>query len=156
MYCNPENCSTVQGKLEERLPMMSLTFPDAFKREHADLFENLVKNSDRLTTPFDLHETFLHLLDIKKSQSKLRPSRGELRWKQLDMLRYFEACSHECCVRHQSAARDSSGSHLRIRSHRTALVHLSALREPTQDGPGGGQVCADRRRAHQQVSSTDI
>ena len=56
--------------------MMSLTFPDAFKREHADLFENLVKSSDRLTTPFDLHETFLHLLDIKKSQSKLRPSRG--------------------------------------------------------------------------------
>ena len=59
---------TVQGKLEERLPMMSFTFPDWFKEKYPHLHKNLRENADRLTTPFDIHETIKHVLHISKSE----------------------------------------------------------------------------------------
>ena len=58
---------TVQGKLEERLPMMSLTFPDWFKQKYPHLYKNLMNNSDRLATPFDIYETLKHVLHIVTS-----------------------------------------------------------------------------------------
>ena len=61
---------TVQGKLEERLPMMSFSFPDWFKEKHPHLLKNLRENSDRLTTPFDIHETIKHVLHISRSQTE--------------------------------------------------------------------------------------
>ena len=58
---------SVQGKLEERLPLMTFTFPEWFKDKHARLYRNLEKNKDRLTTPFDIYETLRDLLDIKRA-----------------------------------------------------------------------------------------
>lgn len=60
---------TVQGKMEERLPMMSLTFPKWFRAKHPKLFRNLKENADKLTTPFDIHETLLDILDLRRSES---------------------------------------------------------------------------------------
>ena len=62
---------TVQGKLEERLPMMSFIFPDWFKEKYPHLHKNLRENSDRLTTPFDIYETVKHVLHISRSQTEL-------------------------------------------------------------------------------------
>ncbi|XP_020613792.1 uncharacterized protein LOC110052015 [Orbicella faveolata] len=53
---------TIQGKLEERLPFISLTLPEWFKEKHPDLYRNLVHNSKVLTTPFDVYATFRHIL----------------------------------------------------------------------------------------------
>ena len=53
---------TIQGKLEERLPFISLTFPKWFYEKYPDLHKNLVHNSKVLTTPFDVYATFRHLL----------------------------------------------------------------------------------------------
>lgn len=61
---------TVQGKLEERLPMMSFTLPDWFKRKYPLLYKNLKENSDRLTTPYDIYETLKHVLHINKDEIK--------------------------------------------------------------------------------------
>ena len=64
---------TYQGKLEERLPFISIRMPDKFQETYPDLMSNLRLNSHRLTTPFDLHETMEHLFEfhsIEPYQSK--------------------------------------------------------------------------------------
>ena len=53
---------TIQGKLEERLPFISITLPKWFKEKYPDLYSNLVHNSKLLTTPFDVYATFRHIL----------------------------------------------------------------------------------------------
>lgn len=55
---------TYQGKLEERLPFLSIRMPEKFQESHPEIMENLRINSHRLTTPFDLHETFEHLFEF--------------------------------------------------------------------------------------------
>jgi hypothetical protein len=52
---------TYQGKLEERLPFMSIRMPPKFQTQYPTIMRNLRLNSHRLTTPFDIHETFEHL-----------------------------------------------------------------------------------------------
>lgn len=52
---------TYQGKLEERLPFMSIRMPPKFQAQYPMIMRNLRLNSHRLTTPFDIHETFEHL-----------------------------------------------------------------------------------------------
>jgi len=68
---------TYQGKLEERLPFISIRMPKKFQEKYPDLMHNLRLNSHRLTTPFDLHETFEHLFEFHSSdpyQSKTNRS----------------------------------------------------------------------------------
>ena len=57
---------TLQGKLEERLPHMSITLPKWFPQKHPDLFKNLQHNSKLLTTPFDMYVTLKHILNYPK------------------------------------------------------------------------------------------
>ncbi|CAF1350360.1 unnamed protein product [Adineta ricciae] len=58
---------TYQGKLEERLPFLSIRMPRKFQEKYPEIMSNLRLNSHRLTTPFDLHETFEHLFDFHSS-----------------------------------------------------------------------------------------
>jgi hypothetical protein len=58
---------TYQGKLEERLPFVSIRMPLKFQEKYPQLMDNLRLNSHRLTTPFDLHETFEHLFEFHSS-----------------------------------------------------------------------------------------
>ena len=55
---------TYQGKLEERLPFVSIRMPREFQEKFPQSMHNLRMNSHRLTTPFDLHETLQHLFDF--------------------------------------------------------------------------------------------
>lgn len=55
---------TYQGKLEERLPFMSIRLPKEFQDKYPQYMTNLRINSHRLTTPFDIHETFEHLFEF--------------------------------------------------------------------------------------------
>jgi hypothetical protein len=55
---------TYQGKLEERLPFLSIRMPLKFQEKYPHLMYNLRLNSHRLTTPFDLHETFEYLFEF--------------------------------------------------------------------------------------------
>ena len=54
--------STLTGKLEERMPFLSITMPPWFKEKYPSYFNNLQTNTRRLSSPFDLHATFGHLL----------------------------------------------------------------------------------------------
>lgn len=58
---------TVQGKLEERLPLMSLVFPQSFRQQHPRLYSNLWANTQRLSTPFDIHETLLDIMNLSRA-----------------------------------------------------------------------------------------
>ncbi|KFD49357.1 hypothetical protein M513_09804 [Trichuris suis] len=55
---------TKQGKLEERNPFVSIILPPWFKEKFPTAVSNLMKNGNRLTTPFDLHATLKSLLNF--------------------------------------------------------------------------------------------
>lgn len=56
---------TYQGKIEERLPFMSIVLPDKLKRTRPDAETFLKANVDVLTTPFDIHTTILDVVGLK-------------------------------------------------------------------------------------------
>lgn len=64
---------TYQGYLEERLPFLIISYPKWFAESFPLAVRNLKDNRQKLTTPFDLHETLINLIDLKKvSDSFLR------------------------------------------------------------------------------------
>jgi hypothetical protein len=112
---------TIQGKLEERLPLMSLTFPKWFQRKYPAYMKNLKNNVDKLTTPFDVYETLRDVLDLKRLETKpkynargisvLKPILGnrtcasagiELHW--CTCLRYEEVDNKDAVTRTAAAA----------------------------------------------------
>uniref|UniRef100_A0A7M5X3Q0 Uncharacterized protein n=1 Tax=Clytia hemisphaerica TaxID=252671 RepID=A0A7M5X3Q0_9CNID len=60
--------STIQGKLEERLPFMTITLPPIFYQRHPELVKNLQRNSKALTTPYDIHATLKHLIQFTSGE----------------------------------------------------------------------------------------
>ncbi|XP_065172102.1 uncharacterized protein [Atheta coriaria] len=62
--------NTFQGKLEERLPFFSFTFPPWFKTKYKRAYDNFKGNLKTLVTPFDIHATLksvLHLGSLEKA-----------------------------------------------------------------------------------------
>jgi len=57
---------TYQGSLEDKLPMLNFIIPQWFQNMYPGAMENLNKNTNRLTTPYDLHETLLEFIDMKQ------------------------------------------------------------------------------------------
>lgn len=55
---------TYQGRVEERLPFLYLLLPEWFKEEYNTGVMNALRNRHMLTTPFDVHETMMDLLDL--------------------------------------------------------------------------------------------
>ncbi|XP_069698069.1 uncharacterized protein [Periplaneta americana] len=55
---------TYQGRLEERLPFVFFIFPEWFRNKYPTATANLRRNTQRLTTPFDMYETLLDLLNL--------------------------------------------------------------------------------------------
>jgi len=54
---------TYQGKVESRMPFLYFSFPTWFSEKYRSAVSNVKLNRNRLTTPFDLHETLLDLLN---------------------------------------------------------------------------------------------
>jgi len=69
-----------QGKLEERLPFFSIRMPDKFQVQHPEAMRMLRLNSRKLTTPFDIHETLLSILNFSSDieRTKKTPDNGRL------------------------------------------------------------------------------
>jgi len=57
---------TYLGSLENKLPMLNFIIPQWFKNMYPSAMQNLNKNTIRLTTPYDLHETLLDFIDMKQ------------------------------------------------------------------------------------------
>ncbi|XP_065164171.1 uncharacterized protein [Atheta coriaria] len=65
--------STYQGRMEERLPFVYIVLPQWYRESHVDFDRNLKTNVRRLTTPFDLHETFIDLLHPERHLNTTTP-----------------------------------------------------------------------------------
>ncbi|XP_046839616.1 uncharacterized protein LOC124433853 isoform X2 [Xenia sp. Carnegie-2017] len=63
--------STVLGRMEERLPFLSVTLPEWFEKVYPKLYENIQRNRHVLTTPFDIHATFQHILMYPREPREL-------------------------------------------------------------------------------------
>ncbi|XP_014251815.1 uncharacterized protein LOC106667978 isoform X2 [Cimex lectularius] len=57
--------STYHGYVEERLPYLFILLPKWFNNEFPHAVSNIRRNRRRLTSPYDLHKTYQHLLDLK-------------------------------------------------------------------------------------------
>ena len=68
--------STMQGKLEERLPMLSIALPDNFRLKYPELVKNFKLNTDVIISPLDVHATFMHVLKYPKDPSQSDLTRG--------------------------------------------------------------------------------
>ncbi|KAJ4441721.1 hypothetical protein ANN_11579 [Periplaneta americana] len=55
---------TYQGRMEERLPFVFITLPEWFKNKYPTAIADLHRNTQRLTTSFDLYETLLDLVNL--------------------------------------------------------------------------------------------
>ena len=65
--------TSIQGKLEERLPFVSVTVPPWFKTAYPGFYRNLGANTDILTTYYDIYATFKHILS-GLDEGKLPPA----------------------------------------------------------------------------------
>ena len=62
---------TIQGKLEERFPFLSITLPKWFPSNYPDLYSSLVHNSRVLTSPFDVYATLRHIISYPEYPSDI-------------------------------------------------------------------------------------
>lgn len=62
---------TKQGRLEERLPFVHILLPPSFRESYRFAYDNIKRNSKRLTTPFDIHATLSDLVDLSSIRDEL-------------------------------------------------------------------------------------
>ncbi|CAG2189727.1 CLK4-associating serine/arginine rich protein [Mytilus edulis] len=55
--------NTAIGRIEERMPLLSIIIPEQIKNKYPHIHTNLQDNENKLTSPFDLHETFVDILN---------------------------------------------------------------------------------------------
>ena len=67
---NDDVRNTMQGKLEERLPWLSISLPKWVEKQYPGIGKAMKWNQDKLCTPFDVHYTLIHMLTYP-----IRPSR---------------------------------------------------------------------------------
>ena len=100
--------------LEERLPFFAVYLPNEFKEAHKDKYANLIKNSNLLTSPFDIHETIrdLSCLNEKLKDTKNDKSRSISLLKRISPNRncdHIGISNHYCtCVEDWKRANTSS------------------------------------------------
>ncbi|KAL8560489.1 hypothetical protein ACOMHN_015011 [Nucella lapillus] len=92
--------ATAQGKLEERMPYFSFRFPPWFRKAHPEIVRHMEINSKRLTTPFDIHETFLDVLNFRGTGMADIKQRGVSLFKEVPKER---TCSHAGITPHWCA-----------------------------------------------------
>ncbi|CAH2098589.1 unnamed protein product [Euphydryas editha] len=69
---------TLQGKLEERLPLMAIRLPDILTREKPMVQEYLENNAKVLTTPHDIYATVLDVMDMRQYWNPYKVSGADM------------------------------------------------------------------------------
>jgi len=72
----PRFRSTLTGKLEERMPFLSISLPKWFRTVHPHLFANIKRNAEMLTSHYDLYPTLLHLVDLTETPPPVKVHTG--------------------------------------------------------------------------------
>ena len=84
---NDDVRNTMQGKLEERLPWLSISVPDWLIRKFPHIGLALEHNQHIITSPFDMHATLRHILTYPKEPH------GEKTQSLLTQLPHTRTCS---------------------------------------------------------------
>lgn len=120
--------STLQGKLEERLPFLSITLPQWFREKHPNFVKNLQQNTRRIISPLDLHATFMHVLKYPENPSKSSLTTGSSLFEALPENRECKDAgipSHFCpCILWKPIP--TTHSHVEIGAHLT-VAHINDL-----------------------------
>ncbi|XP_069138513.1 uncharacterized protein [Argopecten irradians] len=70
--------NTVAGRIEVRMPLLSVVLPGRFKQRHPDLIDTLLQNTKVITTPFDVHAFIADVLHNNFDQKPLSKKDGKL------------------------------------------------------------------------------
>lgn len=84
---NDDVRNTMQGKLEERLPWLSISVPAWLEKKYPDLTSALEHNQYIISSPFDVHATLRHVLTYPEEP------RGEKTQSLFRKLNYTRTCS---------------------------------------------------------------
>ncbi|KAK3099467.1 hypothetical protein FSP39_004924 [Pinctada imbricata] len=63
--------NTRVGRIEDRMPFLSIVIPDHLKKKYPHLHKNLLTNTERLTTPYDVHQLFSDVLHNSYSDKNI-------------------------------------------------------------------------------------
>ena len=129
-----------QGKIESRLPFLSVTLPDWFKQQNPSLIKALQENTEIITSPFDLHETFKHLLSFPQLPRTNDTAYGTSLFQRLNPKRKCADAGipEEYCPCLSWKAIDPSHAHAQ-KSAEIAVLHINSLLSST---PLSATVCA--------------
>ncbi len=101
---------TQQGQMEERMPFFSFSAPEWFRKQHANAWENLKANAERLTTPFDIYSTMKAIIDWHNPTTADLKSRSVSLWNKIPVERncvHAEVEAHWCvCLNWRNVSRD--------------------------------------------------
>lgn len=84
---NDDVRNTMQGKLEERLPWLSISVPTWLEKKYPDITSALEHNQHVISSPFDIHATLRHVLTYPEEP------RGEKTQSLFRKLNYSRTCS---------------------------------------------------------------
>ncbi|CAG2232855.1 unnamed protein product [Mytilus edulis] len=123
--------SSLQGKQEERLPFFGFSFPEWFKSKHSAAYQNFKLNVDRLTCPFDLHPTFLDILNFR-SAGKGETSNGEISlFKEIPKTRTCDSAgiaNHWCACLNWESLNNEDQAVLKVSNY--VVSEINKLTEP--------------------------
>lgn len=129
--------NTFIGKLEERLPVAFIMVPIVFKNMYPSFMKNLRTNAHRLTTPFDLYATMVHIANFKNSSSRISSGRSISLFDEIPVNRDCEVASikpHWCTCMNQKplsvvdpAVQKSADSLLADINRRTAALRSQCV-----------------------------
>jgi len=69
---------TKQGQIEDNMPLINFVFPGWFKQKYSTAIKNLNNNRHRLTTPYDVHEVLLDILNMTSMEESNMKKRMEI------------------------------------------------------------------------------
>ncbi|KAI6225508.1 hypothetical protein M3Y99_01333000 [Aphelenchoides fujianensis] len=119
---------TFTGRIEERMPFMSIYVPQMFRAAHPEAYRNLIANKNRLVSNFDLHETFRDVLRIHEQPHN---PVGISLFRRLPAHRTCEdarIAEHHCMCLHEE--RMELSLHDQVDREQQRMVQLSTDKDP--------------------------
>lgn len=130
---------TIQGKLEERLPLFIMAFPKWFKTQYPEIARNLKINTKRLTSWFDVYATFNHLLDYPNESKNLKHGTSLL-----NEVPAQRSCQNASIPQHWCPCMLWSGvDHQHNHMQRAALEAVNHINNINFHEPLGAERCAE-------------
>ncbi|PAA91466.1 hypothetical protein BOX15_Mlig021190g1 [Macrostomum lignano] len=129
--------NSMQGKLEESLPLMSIALSRQLMSRKKAAAEMLRTNANRLTTPVDIHRTLLNLSGLRDSTTLAASGASLTSYSLIDeAVPETRSCSdagiptHWCSCLRLKKIQEPSSNELAVRAARFAVNQMNSATEP--------------------------